>query len=639
MKQFRFCIAVFLLFNLNMNSQNITSDIAESEFKAHVSAANPPSVQAVNNSDFVYQRCEWRVDPLVNYIDGKITTYFVPNQSISNIQFDLSVALTVDSIVYHSTNLTFTHANEILDGQFASALPGNVIDSVSVYYHGAPDTSVRGFHLSVHGPNNDPVMWTLSEPYGAKNWWPCKQDLNDKIDSVDIIVTAPLWYEVASNGTLTDDVTFAVQRQWTWKHRYPIAAYLVCFAVSNYSIYSDFVVYNGDTVEVINYVYPEDSAMASYATPGVIEQMQLFDSLFGLYPFADEKYGHAQCNFGGGMEHTTITFLGGFWYELLAHELAHQWFGDKVTCGSWEDIWINEGFATYLTGLCYERYAPQLYWKPYIKGKIDHTVSAPDGSVFVDDTTNISRIFDARLSYAKGAMVLHQLRWVIGDSAWFAAVYNFINDTSLQFAFARTAQLQWHFEQSSGQNLNWYFSDWYYGEGFPTYQLSWYLTPGDTAVVTINQTQSHPSVNFYELPLPLYFKNATQDTLIRVQYNANGQQFSIPLGFAPTDLIFDPDYWLITDSAIVNNIATTPLPSTFSVYPNPAQDILSFESPFRGACTVKIYDMQGKLVMNQSTSTDGIGKGSVNISALNDGYYNVVVQQEEQEFKTPFLKR
>lgn len=632
-------VSLFIFAATHLQAQYSLHDIAEAECKRNSANTPLPEILAINNSDFVYQRCEWRVDPLVNYIDGKITTYFVPNQSISNIQFDLSVALTVDSIVHHHTPLSFTHNNEILDGQFVSALPGNVLDSVSVYYHGAPDTSVRGFHLSVHGPNNDPVMWTLSEPYGAKNWWPCKQDLNDKIDSIDILVTAPLWYEVASNGILTNDVTFAVQRQWTWKHRHPIAAYLVCFAVSNYVVYSDFVYDNGDTVEVVNYIYPEDSAWAAAATPDVIQQMILFDSLFGFYPFADEKYGHAQCNFGGGMEHTTITFIGGFWYELFAHELAHQWFGDKVTCGSWEDIWINEGFATYLTGLCYERYAPTLYWKPYIKGKIDHTVSATDGSVFVDDTTNISRIFDARLSYSKGAMVLHQLRWVIGDSAWFAAVYNFINDTSLQFGFARTAQLQWHFEQSSGQNLNWYFSDWYYGEGFPSYQLSWHLNSGDTAVVTVNQTQSHPSVSFYELPLPLYFKNATQDTLVSVQYNTNGQQFSIPLGFTPDSLSFDPDYWLITDSAVVSNVIESALPNSFSVYPNPARDILSFESPLRGICTVKIYDMQGKRVMQLTTTTDGLGRGSVNVSSLSDGCYNVVVQQEGKEFKTPFLKR
>jgi aminopeptidase N len=619
-------------------AQELLPQLARTESKQHA-RSTPPAIQAVNNSDFVYQRCEWQVDPLVNYIDGKITTYFIPNGSISNIQFDLSVSLTVDSIVHNNAAIPFSHAFNILDGTFASALPGSVMDSVSVYYHGAPDTSIRGFHLDVHGPNNDPVMWTLSEPYGAMNWWPCKQNLLDKIDSVDILVTAPLWYEVASNGVLVNDVTFAVQRQWTWKHRHPIPAYLVAFAVSNYVVYSDFVYDNGDTVEVVNYVYPEDSAWAAASTPDVILQMHLFDSLFGMYPFAGEKYGHAQCQFGGGMEHTTITFIGGFWYELFAHELAHHWFGDQVTCASWEDIWLNEGFATYLTGLCYENYAPTQYWYPWLSGEMSYVTSQADGSVWVDDTTVASRIFDPRLSYAKGAMVLHQLRWVIGDSAWFAGVNNYLNDVAHSFSFATTADFQLHMEAASGQNLQWYFDDWFYGEGFPTYTITWSQDTNDIVSVVVQQSQSHPSVSFYELPIPLYFKNATSDTLIRVQHTVSGQSFTIPLSFAADSLIFDPYIRIITDSAMASNVPEPVLPVTFSLFPNPTSDVLMFESPIKGICTVKMYDMQGKLVLNQTTSTDGSGRGSLDVGALNDGYYNVYIQQEGREYKAPFLKR
>jgi len=621
-----------------LNAQTLQNQLAKSESKQHA-RSTPPNIQAVNTSDFVYQRCEWQVDPFLDWIDGKITTYFIPNQPIPDIQFDLSVVLTVDSIVYYSNALLFSHAFNILDGQFGTTLPAGIIDSVSVYYHGAPDTSIGGFNLDVHGINNDPVMWTLSEPYGAMNWWPCKQNLLDKIDSIDILVTAPFWYEVASNGVLTNDVTFAVQRQWTWKHRHPIPAYLVCFAVSNYAVYSDFVYDNGDTVEVVNYVYPEDSAWAVAATPDVILQMQLFDSLFGFYPFADEKYGHAQCNFGGGMEHTTITFIGGFWYELFAHELAHHWFGDKVTCGSWEDIWLNEGFATYCTGLCYEHYAPAQYWKPWLAGQIGVVTQQPDGSVWVDDTTVASRIFDPRLSYAKGAMVLHTLRWVIGDSAWYAGVNAYLADATLSYSFATTANLQQHLETASGQNLAWYFADWYYGQGYPTYTLSWSQDVSNVVTVTVNQTQSDPSVSFYELPIPLYFKNGTQDTLIRVQHNANGQQFTIPLSFTADSLLFDPDLWIISANNVVNNVPAPAYPPTFSFFPNPTNDVILFQSPYRGNCVVKIYDMQGKLVMNKETPTDASGNGSVDIRTLNYGYYNVVVTQEGREFKTPILKR
>jgi hypothetical protein len=339
------------------------------------------------------------------------------------------------------------------------------------------------------------------------------------------------------------------------------------------------------------------------------------------------------------MEHQTITFIGGFWYELHAHELAHHWFGDKVTCGTWEDIWLNEGFATYLSGLCYEHFTPNQYWYPWLEGKMDHITTMPDGSVWVDDTTDASRIFDSRLSYSKGAMVLHQLRWVIGDSAWFAGVNSFLNDPVLAYSFATTTQFQAHMETASGQNLQWYFDDWYYGEGFPLYNIVWSQDSSNVVTATIQQTQSHSSVPFFELPLPLYFKNGTNDTLIRVQHNTSGQSFTIPLNFAADSLLFDLYLWIITDSAVVSNVAEPQLPGTFSIFPNPARDVLTFQSPYKGICAVKIYDMQGKLVLIQTTSTDGSGRGSINITRLNDGYYNVSVQQEEKEFKAPFLKR
>jgi hypothetical protein len=634
----RLSLLILFSFCTTLHAQMSLDQLSKSESKQHA-RLTPPTTQAINNSDFIYQRCEWNVDPAINFIGGKITTHFIPASSIPAIEFDLSVVLTVDSIVYHGNPLLFSHALDIVSAAFPSALPAGVVDSVSVYYHGVPDTSVRGFHLSTHGAMNAPVMWTLSEPYGAMNWWPCKQNLSDKIDSIDIIVYTYQWYQVASNGIMVRDEDFATHHAITWKHRHPIAAYLVAFAVSDYTVHSDFVYDGTDTIEVVNFVYPEDSAWASVAMQDVIGQMQLFDSLFGLYPFADEKYGHAQCNFGGGMEHQTITFIGGFWFELFAHELAHHWFGDKVTCASWEDIWLNEGFATYLSGLCYEYFAPTQYWYPWLNAEISYVCSAPDGSVFVDDTTIASRIFDARLSYAKGAMVLHQLRWVIGDSAWYAGVNAYLNDPALAYGFATTAQFRQHMETASGQNLSWYFSDWYYGEGFPTYSLVWSQDTANVATVTITQSQSHPSVSFYEMPVPLYFKNATHDTLIRVQHNVSGEQFTIPLSFAADSLIFDPQLWIISANNMASNVPEPQLPATFSVFPNPTSDVLIFQSPIKGSCNVKIYDMQGKLVLDQQTSTNGSGNGQISLAAVNAGYYNVYIQQEGKEFKAPLLKR
>lgn len=303
--------------------------------------------------DIKYHRLEWNINPNNYYISGTVTTYFMPKEAnFVALHFDLANTLQVNSVIFHGQEVeTYSQSNNMLTINLPNSLAMAELDSVSVTYEGAPPSNGFGsFAQATHSGN--PVLWTLSEPYGARDWWPCKQDLSDKIDSIDVLVRTPVAYKVASNGLLQEIIEDGNEHIYHWKHRYPIPAYLIAIAVTNYAEYSDFVpVENGAPIEVLNYVFPENLAVAQQATTATVEIMQLFNELFGLYPFAEEKYGHAQFGWGGGMEHQTMSFMGGFSHLLQAHELAHQWFGDKVTCGSWQDIWLNEGFATYLEGL------------------------------------------------------------------------------------------------------------------------------------------------------------------------------------------------------------------------------------------------------------------------------------------------
>src|SRR5690606_6891199 len=138
---------------------------------------------------------------------------------------------------------------------------------------------------------------------------------------------------------------------------------------TNYQVDVQYAPLSTDSLLMLSYAYPEDFGMVSSAATSLLPKITLFDQLFGPYPFAAEKYGHAQFSWGGGMEHQTMSFMGSFHPEIMSHELAHQWFGDKVTCGSWAEIWLNEGFATYLSGLAYEHHSPN-FCNPWKQAKI-----------------------------------------------------------------------------------------------------------------------------------------------------------------------------------------------------------------------------------------------------------------------------
>ena len=376
--------------------------------------------------DLVYQRMEWEINPNVKYIKGKVTSYFVSKiNNLNEIEFDLHTLMTVDSVFQNSQKINFSRIDNKIKFQLNNSIHEQQLDSVSIYYQGEPgDPGFGAFSKEEH--EGVPIIWTLSEPYGALEWWPCKQSLADKIDSIDIIVNSPEPYRTASNGILVFETVENGHRKMHWKHRYPIATYLVAIAVTNYVDYSDFLdLGDGRKIEILNYVYPEYLSIAQAKTPVTAEIIELFNNIIGEYPFASEKYGHAQFGWGGGMEHQTMSFMGSFNFELVAHELAHQWFGDYITTGSWQDIWLNEGFATYLTGLSYENLLDGVWWPRWKSLNVERIVSDPGGSVFVNDTSNISMIFSGRLSYSKGAYLLHMLRWVLGDDLFFKGLKNY----------------------------------------------------------------------------------------------------------------------------------------------------------------------------------------------------------------------
>lgn len=593
-----------------------------------------------NVYDLKYHELYFEIDPDTTFLTGRVTsTFLITAAGVDSVVFDLKNDMIVDSVKIIGITSSFLQipGNGLKIVPSSTLILGNTYTSI-VYYHGTPSGSV--FSQS-HGPMNVPVAWTLSEPYGPKDWWPCKQSLNDKIDSIDVIVKTPVAYRTASNGLLISEISGGGFNTCHWKHKHKIPAYLISFAITNYANYSDYVPYSPtDSIEVLNYVYPENIATDMTASIQIKYQMPVFNQLFGLYPYADEKYGHAITNIGGGMEHTTMTTMVGFNFEIMAHELAHQWFGNLVTCRKWEDIWLNEGFATYCAGLIYENLTPTIWWPIWKNNNRSYIMTQPDGSVKVSDTTNVGRIFDGRLSYSKGAYVLHMARWIMGDTAFFQAVNDYLYDPLLNHNYAITNDLKTHFETRHGSSLTYFFDDWFVGEGYPTYQINMdYSTLGDGSVTfTLNQTQSHASVSFFELPVPIkIFGPFGQDTTIVLNNIVNGEQFTVFPGFWVDSIQFDPEMWIVAQAPSITIGIEEENVLKANIYPNPASDILNvqFDTEIKNI-SINIFDLSGRIVFS-SLLPDG-KQFILPVSTIASGTYILEIYSDKGIMRKKFVK-
>lgn len=624
------------------------NEIADMERAAHarLSPSSPSGTEGISaasaNFDVKYYRCEWEVDPSVRYITGKVTVYYVITNTSGDITLDLMNTLVTDSVKQRNTLLTKQHANNALQVFFPGSVSAGTLDSISIYYKGVP--AATGFGSFIQDQHSGtPVIWSLSEPYGSRDWWPCKNNNDDKADSIDVIITAPAQYKAASNGMLQTEtlINGGTKKVTWWKHRYPIASYLVCFAVTNYSVFNRSVQLGNITLPMVTYCYPEYLTLFQNGTQNVLDQLQFYHNTFGDYPFINEKYGHVQFGWGGGMEHQTSTFVISPDEGLIAHELAHQWFGDKVTCGSWEDIWLNEGFATHIASIWQERKYPQNTLTNR-RNEINNITSVAGGSVKVDDTTNPNRIFDGRLSYNKGSHLLYMLRLKLGDTVFFNALRNYQKDPKIIYGFARTADLKRHLEQASGKNLTEFFNDWYTGQGYPTYNVEWTPIGSGHVKIKINQTTSHPSVSFFELPVPIKFKNATQQKTVVLDNTSNGQVFLENIGFVPDSIFVDPELWLISKNNTTTKVAdNNNTPNSITVYPNPIQNQFSvwlrnFSTP---SADLMLYNAAGQLLIKQKiTLVNGSEFTDIACANLPKGTYLLHITAGNFKYTKKLLK-
>lgn len=502
--------------------------------------------------DILHHRCFWRINPKRNgRLRGYVTSQVKISRNADSIGFDMKSHLLADSVTMNGQKIRFTRSGDIIYCFKPGGWQGGSTDSLTIHYNGNPalfgGTGYYVYDFHATGPS----VHTLSQPYGASFWWPCKQTLSDKIDSIDLIISTHPDFRAASNGMLIADNrindTTAV---YHWKHRYPIATYLVAIAITNYVPFTQYARFHNrpDSLMVLNYVFPQSEAGLRKDAEPIVPMIRLFDSLFGEYPFMKEKYGHAQFTWGGGMEHQTMSFMVNFSFDLMAHELAHMWFGDKVTCGSWNDLWLNEGFATYLTAIAFHHMKGKEAGLDALRGIRSSATSADDGSIFPGDTVTVNRLFSGRLTYNKAAFVLHMLRVKVGDDAFFRACKQFLGGPRA-YGFATTNDLKTLMEQESGMNLDTFFMRWYRGEGFPYLSVNW-SQKGRNLTVSIRQRPSHMSVPIFDLQIPIQFKGANRDTLLVFSPRGLEERFDVKLPFAADTAIFDPEVTVLARASV-----------------------------------------------------------------------------------------
>lgn len=613
------------------------------------------AVEAVdNNIDVTYYKLNLNVSYTPKNIKGEVTINAKSKvATLDQVTIDLQNALTTDSVKIGNKKLAFTHqANQII-AKLDKIYGENQLVSLVIYYHGIPGSSgFDSFVFGTHNNSKDMAIWSLSEPYGSPDWFPCKNSVDDKADSSDVWITSDKYFTSVSNGILekildNQDGT----RTYQWKNRYPIAQYLISIAMSNYTLYQNQFTFDGQKpMPITHYIYPESLTTTNkIALDKTAFMLDLFSKKFGLYPFINEKYGHAQFGWGGGMEHQTCTSLtipsSGF-ETLIAHELTHQWFGDKITCKNWESIWLNEGFASYGECVYTEAIGGKPAYDAYIKTFMTSAKTAK-GTIYVQNVSNINEIFNSARTYRKGASVLHMLRGIVGDNKFFQILQTYTASKNA-YGNAITEDFQAVAEQVYGQKLDYFFKQWIFGENYPKYKLQWSSQPiaNGTFRVKADISQStNTNPTFFTMPIQLNVSNGLSDTTITVFNDKQSQSFEFTVKAKPTALVFDPNNLILKDVETTIVLANEPVDYDnfgLTVAPNPSsEDIdVSFRLVKSSIVKISIIDFSGKEILTQPEEKLSIGNYSRNfkISQFQAGTYilnlNVDGQNESRKLVT-----
>jgi aminopeptidase N len=601
------------------------------------------SDSALLDYDVVFYGIDLEVSDTSTYIKGSTKIMVTAVEDLDEVVFELSIGMKVDSVFIDGEKVpAYSHGKDLVRITPEVTLEAGKQFSTRIFYQGTGGQYgfFSGISNRIDGLWGKRVTYTLSEPFHAMDWFACKQVLTDKADSAYVYLTVADHLKAGSNGLLAGvDNLPGNKVRYRWETRYPIAFYLLSLSVSEYIDYSYYLhpEESPDSFLFQNFIY--DTAAYLSANKDDIDatgdMMEWFSRTFGNYPFWREKYGHCVAPMGGGMEHQTMTTLANFGFNLVAHELAHQWFGDNVTCASWQDIWINEGFASYAEYLALEQLVSKQQADYWMEGAHDRVFTEPEGSVYIpeDDATNEFRIFSYALSYKKGAALLHMIRYELNDDSVF---YMTLENFQEQFAdsLATGDDFLMVLNETSGRSFDLFFDQWYYGQGYPVFNFAWWQTT-DSLFIVAEQKGSSPTTPFFRTTLDIDLAlDDGQKSSLQIDYDSPTKTIQIPMNLRVLDVIPDPANWIVDISQVVQRYATN---AYLSVNPNPFDEQLNIVFNTGAAeRDIILTDISGRMVdrVNSHSWTVSIpthdlapGVYLLKVLAGNDEYSAKVVRQ------------
>ena len=612
---------------------------------------NPLDDQWLSAYDIIHYRLSLEVSNTDTRVDGQAEVYLEASRDLDTLVLELQDGLEVSEIAFSDlvdplyppeNELDFTHADNAIYIQLDRERSQGEQLWVKITYGGDAGQGQGFFAGITQKQDNDygfDVTYTLSEPLNARDWFPAKQVLEDKVDSLTFRIICDKGLLAGSNGLLVNTEDAGEKHILTWKTHYPMAYYLIAFAVADYMDYSYYAPLSedNDSVLVQNFIYDTGEVLDDWKQniDETGNMLELFSRLLTDYPFAAEKYGHMMAPMGGGMEHQTMSTMHGFSFGLVAHELAHQWFGDYITCGNWQDIWINEGFASYMEYVAAQYLIDQDAADTWMERAMAIALQAQTGSVYVpaDQVEDEYRLFDFSLSYKKGAILLHMIRFILDDDdLFFEVLRSYLED--YQNGLATGAEFREVLEEVSGEDFSCFFEQWYYGEGYPVFRLYW-EQQGDSLLIRSEQGGSAPEITpLFQVPFEVdIIYSGGQTQRVRLMQQSGEDDFSLPVNGMVERLVFDPDNHLLKTATVIQR---TPSDQYLKFGPNPVSSELTIHVPNMVRINaIRITSFSGQEVYRQKNVENPI---ILDLSTFADGAYLLELTSDSRSYLERIVK-